>query len=473
MKTSYQKLLLFLSEWSKDDINSITDAFKLSMTKDLVSILYNRNSLKNEKLKPNFIRRNNFNVLLGFNKKLWFLLWAIKWIIFFRWTKEKRLIILAIGSNEKNINAYISQFAFLASKNNLIVILLNIINPQKYFFNNTIFYFPRILFRPEKEINPKEQSIIFNEILSSFSSLTNVMDLSKNELLKLKKVYKKMIFDFNSFNSFINKVKKNNIISLFQDYDYTYNKVLYYFLANKHKVRTLTLDTSLNIYREFYQKYLSEYHCVYGDYKKDFILKHNNIFVDNIVVIGKPQTEYKIANETQTENNIWIYLAQSYSNPSMFSEGRSYEFFKNNIQRLKNISKKHFPDIEFKLKIHPADRITDFNLGVEIIKDKCFDSVLNKTRIIFCEDSTLTLELVFSGYPVIYLLDSLNRDNIGLANQDIYLSINLSTITETELQTILSNQIKIDKERIKDLKSYYLGNYDPERFNNILLKLLK
>lgn len=463
----------FFNEWYKTGINNYADAFKLSLTKDLVSILNERNSVKRENLNPVYRNRNSFNIFLGLNKKFWFLLWTIKWVMLFRWKKDNKYILLAIGSNEINIKEYISQFTILARKNNTKIILLNIINPQKYLLNSTIFYFPRFLFKPDIFLKSEEQNKIFDEIITSFSSLTNVIDLSKNELLNLKNVFKKMVFDFNSFHSLVNKINKNNVTSLFQDYDYTYNKVLYYFLANRHNIKTLTLDTSLNIYKGFYQKYFSEYHCVYGNYKKDFILNHNNVLESNIVVVGKPKTEYKFSNVIQYKECIWIYLAQSYSNPSMFSEGRTYEYFKKNIQRLKSISQKYFPDIEIKLKIHPADQVLDFDLGIEIIKDHNFDSNLNKAQIIFCEDSTLTLELAFSGYPIIYLLDSFNRDNVGLTNQNIFQSINLSTIVDTELQTVLSNQYRIDTERIEELKNYYLGNYDPKEFKNMLIKLLE
>lgn len=460
------------SEWYKTDVNNFTDAFKLSLTKDLVSILNDNNSLNNKSSKFNFRKKNAFDLLLGFKKKIWFLLWAIKWVIFFRWNGNKKYILLAIGSNEKNIKEYLSQFILLAKRMNSKVILFNIINPKEYLFNSNMFYFPRFLFKPEKLIKSEEQYEIFNNIIKSFSYLTKEVKISNNNILTLKSAYKKLEFDFSSFNSFIKKIKKNNIISLFQDYDYTYNKILYFFLAKKNNIKTFTLDTSLNIYKEFYQKYFSDYHCVYGNYKKDFILSHNNILATNIFVTGKPQTEFKFSDTNPAKNYIWIYLAQSYSNPSMFSEGRSYEFFKANIQRLKNISKKHFPDIEFKLKIHPADRISDFDLGIEIIKEGSFDSNLNKAKIIFCEDSTLTLELAFSGYPIIYLPDSLNRDNIGLANQNIIKAINLSTITEIELKTILNYQPRIDEKRINDLKNYYLGNYDPEKFNDTLFNLI-
>jgi hypothetical protein len=461
----------FLDEWYSIDIQNMVSILKISLTKDILSCLS-----KEHKSKENFLLgyRNSVRIFWSIKKTFWFCLWCLKWIVAFSKHKNEKVLLVAIGSNLNNIDVYLEQLSVTTKKNNnYIIILLNLIESYKHLRNPQFYYFPRFFYTKnynEYKVKIKKYT---SEIINSVKILSekNNIQISLNAAHLVKPI-KSLILDYSGFSYLVNKlISPNRIVGLIQDYDYTYNKFVYYKIASQSGIKTCVLDSSLPIYQHLYKKTFSEYHLVWGEYKKEFILKSNLIDPSKIIVIGKPRKlESSLAPFTKS-SKFWIYITQSYQDPSMFISGRDYTSFIKNVRRLSDFQKKNYPNDKFVLKIHPADKLTNHTLAnykstVSILK------LVNKARIIFIEDSTLAVELFAYNYPLVYVLDKFKNDNIGLVNKGLMTGINVTGEIDKTIKGVFEKKEMHNKKEREEVINYYLGNFDKNNFRDAVEKIL-
>jgi hypothetical protein len=462
----------FLSDWYKELPHDQFTAFRLSLTKDILSIIF-KSKLHDETKEPlDLGYRSSTSLLRSAKKLIWFLLWSLKWVLRNKYP-PKKTILVAIGSNLKTTKDYFSQLKKIADDNNLNIVLLNLISSSKYLTDSSIFYYPRFLYHNHLYVSKNKKMDIANKIISSLQiKFTSSNQLIKKEM-KLRKNLNNMAFDYNTFSYLVEKVLfPMNIVALIQDYDYTYNKVLYYHIVTQKNIKTVLIDSSVTLYQHFYTKTYSDFHLVWGEYKKKIILRNNSINPSKVIVIGMPICSKNIPIKENVEKNIWLYIAQSYSDPSMFISGRSFSQLKSNLLRLKEVQNTSYSTDEIVLRLHPADNPSQFKFGIKKSFNNSLDNFVRRAKIIFTEDTTLALELFVQGFPIIYVLDEFNNDNIGLANQNLINSVNLNAASNNEISSIVNSSYNIDIEKRERIKEYYFGSFAIDSFNSVLQNVL-
>ena len=467
------KISRFLNDWYSNDSQNMLSVLKLSLTKEILSSFSKEYSSK-----QNFSfftgYRNSGRIFWSIKKAFWFFLWWFKWILAFKTHKNKMVLLAGIGSNLNNIDVYLEQLAVIAKKNNCIIVLLNIIGSYKHFRNHQLFYYPRFFYAKRHNVNKEKINDYASEIIKAIIILT----VKNNIQFSLEAKYlvdpiKSLMRDYSGFSYIVAKlISPKRIVGLMQDYDYTYNKYLYYKIANQYGIKTCIIDSSLLLYQHLYRKTFSDYHLVWGEYKKNFIIKNNPIDPSKIIVIGKP-LKLEESSEHFTGNcNLWVYIAQSYTDPSMFMSGRDYASFEKNAKRLSDFQKKNYPHDHFILKMHPADKSANHKLSIYKSSTGSIASLVKNARIIFVEDSTLTVELFANNFPIVYVLDKFGNDNIGLVNNGLMSGIDMTGEFDKTIKRILEKKTESEaQEKRKTIISYF-GNFDENNFQNVIEKIL-
>ena len=463
----------FLDEWYSDDSQKILSILKLALTKEILSSNLKEHSSK-KKLSFHLGYRNSGRIYWSIKKTFWFFLWWLKWIASFEMHKNKKVLLAAIGSNLSNIDVYLEQLSIASKNNNCVIVLLNLIESYKLLRNHQLYYFPRFFYVKNHSTNKIKVNNFASEIFDSVKILTAKNNIQFSlEAKHLVKLIKSLMGDYSGFSYLVNKLlSPNRIVGLMQDYDYTYNKYVYYKIASCNGIKTYSIDTSLQFYQHLYKRTFSDYHLVWGEFKKKFILKNNPIAPSKILIIGKPSILEKNFVHSHNKRDLWVYIAQSYTDPSMFISGRDFASFQINVKVLSDFQKKNYPNDHFMLRIHPADNLVNQKFGIcKPSKVPIFDLVKN-ARIIFVEDSTLAVELFANNFPVVYLLDKFKNDNIGLVNRGLMAGIDLDGEFDKTIKSILEERpVHDSKERVKAV-DYYLGNFDENNFKNVIEKIL-
>ena len=462
----------FLDDWYNDVNQEAKSIFKIALTSKLLIKFYTDSSSS----KINLVSNSKFHIFKSvksiFNHLFWFLLWTIKWAIYSSTAKRSRVIITAIGSNYHSTQEYFERIIEIAKLNNCIVILLNLIESTSILKNKRLLYYPRIFYPLKKLLFRLDENTVRTEIFTDLEKTASKNNLEvKISSDYLKKSLRNLLHDYDSYVNLVEKIfSKDQIMALIQDYDYTYNKYLYWCISKKQGIKTIVIDTSLVLYKHLYKKTFSDYQMVWGEHKRDFLVRNNFMDLSKIIVTGRPISAKYKRIEKRNDKNLWIYISQAYSDPSFFISSRNSETFRFNLNRLLEYQKKNYPGDKFILKKHPADRTVNFDIKNSV--DLPFNELIVNAKVIFVEDTTLLIELINEGYPLIYVLDSNGNDNIGLVNKGLIPGIDMKQNFENVIEEVILGKFTIDLKATKNAVKYYFGKYNSIEFKNTLSGLL-
>lgn len=463
-----------LDDWYDVATYDTKSILKISLTTAFLSQSFIKKNLPGKKILSLLSYRNSYNILWTLKKSAWLILWLFKWLLYIKSIKKKNIIIAAIGSNLNSTAEYFKQLSSFASKNNCVVILLNLVESISILKDGQIVYFPRFLYSRKNYFIDGLNNNTLDEIINDFEKIAKSNSLNVTiEKKILSREFDSMIKDLNSFNYLIKSLlSKSQILALIQDYDYTYNKFIYCQISKLNDIKSIVIDSSFLIYDHLYKKVFSDYHLVWGEYKKNYLLKNNSIDISKIIVTGKPVASGFTKTKSNTSNGIWLYISQAYSDPALFISGRSFNFLKMNIDKLSEHQRINHPGDKLFLKLHPADNPLDFDIKVQKSNSINLINLIESAKIIFVEDTTLLFDLVYKGYPVVYILDAFGNDNIGLVEQGLVLGVDLRGNLNDTIKTVLSGKFKADLKISNSFFKYYFGKYDDKDFEKLLSDLL-
>ena len=463
-----------LDEWYRVSEFDKKTILKLALTSELLSQSFVNKNLAEKKIVSALSYRNSYNIWWTLKKSVWFILWLFKWLLFLKYIKRKKIIISAIGSNLNSTSEYFKQLSKIALQNNCLVIVLNLVESFSILKDSRIVYYPRFLYLRTNLSHNEFGMKTLDEIIDDFKNSAKANNLPVSlKLNKLASTFENLIHDYRSYKYLVEVyLSKKQIVAIVQDYDYTYNKFIYWHISKTNRIKTIVIDTSLTLYKHLYKKVFSDYHFVWGEDKKNFLAKNNSIGISKIIITGKPTTSIFNSTKKSIASNLWLYISQAYSDPAMFISGRDFKSFKKNIEKLSKYQKNHYPRDRFVLKIHPADNPLDYDLNLKLINKVNIFDLLENAKIIFVEDTTLVVDLISRGYPVLYILDSRGNDNIGLVNKGVIPGINLNQNFKETLDSLLNGKYTVNPDVRTNTIKYYNGDYDSKSFLKLLNNIL-
>ncbi|OGU36135.1 MAG: hypothetical protein A2315_02920 [Ignavibacteria bacterium RIFOXYB2_FULL_35_12] len=430
---------------------------KISLERHVIPIIYYyvRREIFHEKLvaseKSFKLKFNQFSK--GIIHIYWILLWTAKWLFFYSDNNHK-IIVIAVGSDRELAHAYLKNLLNYAIEKNYRLVSLNVICNRHYLFRKRIFYFPRFLYQFK-----------FNTLISKFSDDWQPMLDELKELVE-KRIQIKVNFnpvkkfisdysrDYYCVNYFLNKYKEG-IRLLVQDFDYTSNKNIYCELFKLKNVPTVSLNHSVLVYKHIYELVYSEYSLIWGQHQRERIKELSTRNLKKVSVIGRPLNFNRIAR-SNNEKKYWVYNLPSFENPAAETIYRSAEGTLEYINYIKEIIKEDSLKIHLLINFHPNDSIKALRkLGFEGGYFS-FSEILKKTELIFCEDSTITIELLKSEVPIVYIADKHQNDSFNFIYWRTAEIIYTKDYLRRGIQKSLENKIDIKKR--EEQFEYFFGN---------------
>lgn len=366
---------------------------------DFYSLTFNNEARNNKYLR--FVNLNS-----AFKHLFWFFLWSIKYILFKYSLQNKKIVLVSVGSDRILTFNYLDAVLTWSSRSDLRVLSLNIICKYKYLFNKSVLYYPKSFLFFHKRLRDD----IFRTCYSKIKDINKVslFEDFKPSLSTIKTV-RYLCAEMLGFIHLL-KNRRTQIFLLLQDFDYTDNKYIFCNIAKRYGIPTLSLDHSILPFKYMYSNSYSDVSFVWGQYQKNRILTNSPSKPSQILVIGKPDTNFAII-QTNKNKKYWTYIPNAYSHPGVVSFNRNIELLYKNITRLRNILADFHDKFELILKIHPQDIKSTYSrfrdTALVRIKSQPF---LSESEVIFTEDSSFTIELLRYDTPIIYISDAEQND---------------------------------------------------------------
>ena len=122
-----------------------------------------------------------------------------------------------------------------------------------------------------------------------------------------------------------------------------------------------------------------------------------------------------LQEETKTNNNkkYWIYNLPSFENPAVETIHRSVDRTSEMIEFLNKIIVEDNLSIQLLVNYHPNDSVKALKRVGFKGKSLSFSGIHDQTELVFCEDSTITIEMLKTEIPIIYVTDKLRSDRFN------------------------------------------------------------
>jgi hypothetical protein len=457
MMVDYDDLIkATISEWRKLPNHNFTFQ-KIALERHIIPLIYF--NVRKEILHEKVVARSR-SFSLKFNQVsksilhiYWILLWSVKWLFFFRSNREP-IIVTAVGSDRKLSFAYLNYLLDYAKENQYSLVTLNVICNKVFLFRRKVFYFPRFLFENKFKQEITKFSCEWNQLLNGLSKLIKKNILIEVDLGPVKRFIKDYSRDYYCVDYFLNKFRQD-ILLLIQDFDYTSNRNIYCEIFKLKSVPTVSLNHSILIYDHIYESVYSDYAFIWGEHQNKRIEKLSKNQMQRISVLGHPWNFYK-KTKSADEKKYWIYYLPSFENPAAETIYRSVEFTLEYINCILRFIEDEKVKIQLFTCSHPNDSVGALQKAGFKINRYSFSKIFDKTGLLFCEDSTVAIEMLKTDKPIIYIADKLKRD---LFNFNDWSTVEISH-SKDELQSGIRKALSgtIDYQKREKNFCYYFGD---------------
>jgi hypothetical protein len=445
-----------ISEWRNLPHHNFTFQ-KIALERHIIPLIYFR--VRKEILHEKVVARTK-SFSLKFNQIsksishiYWILLWSVKWLFFFRFSSGP-IIVAAVGSDRKLSFAYLKNLLNYANENQYRLVTLNVICNKVFLFRKRVFYFPRFILEYKFKQEITKFSCEWNQLLSGLSELIKKNILIEVDFSPIKRFTKDYSRDYYCIDYFLNRFKQD-IFLLIQDFDYTSNRNMYCEIFKLNNVPTVSLNHSILIYSHIYESVYSEHSFIWGEHQKKRIEELSRNQMQRISVLGHPWNFYT-KTKTVGEKKYWIYYLPSFENPAAETIYRSVEYTLEYINCIQRFIKDEKVKIQLITYSHPNDSVGALQKVGFRINRYLTSKILNKTELLFCEDSTIAIEMLKTDKPIIYIADKLKRDLFNFNNWSTAEIIYSKDELRNGIRKALSGTIDYQK-REKNF-CYYFGD---------------
>lgn len=445
---NYDKMVeAFSDEWNSYADECERGDLVLSLTRHLIPTIYNKirnNDLAQEQYSP---RRNGGYTVLRYmvNHIYWILLWTIKWGLFQK-RRNKKNILVAVGSDRKMTKQYLNCILDYAVKNDLVIISLNVPCFKEILFNKNIFYFNRFLSFTSWWNYTKKRKDYYEKVYDkALKIVASKFSFELNNKTELRKIFRRYNYDSIAFMKLLRKIKPQNIKFLLTDFDYTTNKVIYTKVCKGNKIPTICVDHSIQFYNHLFKKNFSDLRLVWGEYSKQRIISNSDNNLPKINIVGKPGNF--LFKNNKKRGSDWLYILSPYSEPAYQTIYRSLALSREYYLAIMSVLEKRGINKKLYIKSHPEDG----NIIAEYFTlpgknnyrfiNKSIFKYLENFELIFIEDTTLILDLALYNIPIIYLADRSKKDIFNISKTN---SIGFAESVETlekEIEVQVGNSI--------------------------------
>jgi hypothetical protein len=150
----------------------------------------------------------------------------------------------------------------------------------------------------------------------------------------------------------------------------------------------------------------------------------------------------------QTNNGkYWIYFLQAYGNPHSPTFNRTLAYTYKILQSIITVVRE-ISEVDLIIKSHPSDEYIFKNLFPDNYISAVDKQILEKTKLLFVEDSTISAELLNTNIPIIYIEDSVNSNPMDLTGFNIVHSYNLNKNLKDIVSMALADKVNSSERKL-------------------------
>ena len=278
------------------------------------------------------------------------------------------------------------------------------------------------------------------------------------------------------------KIEKNKIFVSAED-NHDLGRILVG-VGRKNKVKSLTVQHGLILRNPVFGEIVSDKMAVHGKKEADYLVSMDGKR-EKIEITGQPRfdeiNKKKVKSKKQAckefgldfNKKIVIFAAQPLKSGRVIKKA-TIEFIKT-IEKIKNRD-----DFEFIIKLHPRMSKNDLpeiqDKNIKIIEDADIYSLLNCCDVLITCFSTVGLEAVFLGYPVISI-EIGEESRLDYGKEKVGISLNKKGELENAINRILYNNnfkknFQKNRKRFIENFAYKLDGRSTERIVSLINKMI-
>lgn len=399
----------------------------------------------------------------------WYVLWSMKWMLFFRYSKEEKIITTSFFAEIKSSLTYLDALYSTTIPENVTVVNFGMLYDWSFLLKKKLFCHPYFIEKISIEEIRKE------EIANYQSSISNLITKHFPDYLdhNNKKDIRHLMEYYSVVEIFLKKIKLHKQICFYiSDTDHLDTRVIICELHKSYGIVTILVDHAINTFSQINNQVYSDQYLCWGDYHKDSYISsiHESAPVSVLMPIGKPLAKFQL-NEVTKETK-WVYFLPSFQHQTSLTNNRSFDRTKKFVSELNKIIRDFFPDKKLFIKLHPFDMLEFYELFETDVTKGGIDNVLKGSELVFVEDSTIAGELLKYNIPIVYIANNSGNDSLKI---DL-LKCGNTAVDIDGLHKILEKSIteKIDMKKRQFAFEYYFGNPDQElqKFKNHIINII-
>jgi len=446
----------FFIKWERFENSEEFTAVKRSLTFGIKEKFY-KNYFSEISLTD--LKFYNTSLPLGYRIKkiikhiFFYSLYSVKWlnILFYRKNKINFIVVNFLPDKKQSIIYMDKIFETLPS--NTAIIHLGIRYEKEFLFDTNFYCFPFFFYRFLIRINKKDIEKYSEAINKSASKVNIKMDshvfygLIAHSLKGLA-IYKILL---------VHLLKRGNVLYFIQDFDFIGVGYLMNYVFKNNEIKVYSIDHAITLYKSGFNIRTSDFFLVWGKEEKERLQNYCNINLNSISVIGHPDKKFNPLNLISKKKYVWLYLMNAYRSSIFHLESLRWGYLLERIKKLHVLSKEFGSNVEFIIKPHPNDKVTQNDIRLNNIKisNDELEEILPKAQIVFFEDTSLGIDLLNYDTCLAY---------IDTGNETLYSSIEeipkIRKFEIEEINTIFQSKISLSKR-----EEIYERFYEPKVFS--------
>lgn len=381
-------------------------------------------------------------------------LWITKWILLNPTARSSSFLIVSINSKKVTTRSYLFELIKYAKHKNAVVVNFGTLATLHGLSDRRVFCFPAGLRTIFQSFSPDRVEL--KNVMSEFDEIVmHEMGLNIDSEVLFKShwyLYNRLLRGVHDFLSVLRKYGK--VIGLFTETDFTKQKVFLVQECKRLSIPTITTDDGLFLYDHLFQDYSSDHYVAWGDFQLERIRRMSKS-PPIVHVFGRPDVSFASVS-FPGKKFVWLYFLPAFQNPIAQTIHRSLSRSLKTIRKIEEVSLSNRPIPELLVRSHPRDNPNLFQWDNVNFVRRDISLLLQKTQLIFVEDSTVAIELLKYDIPIIFIADKTGKDTFGFEETGAGMVLRGSDEYDVVIRKSLDARIsEIGRHQVFQ---YYFGN---------------
>ncbi len=404
-----KKIESFIRDWEEAAEWSNHRSLRLAMTHHIVKDLYQAlktdtgNGLSHSIIREPFGRFKSVWSIV--KHSIYYVFWILKWLIVYPLIRYDKIILSSFMPDRLLSREYIKVLRRWGRSEKASVVHFSIIYDIMSIFSHDVFCYPHMLYA----LAPAHEKSAYQSFAMECQTLAARYFNSFSLPDEARHLWNSYSTIEASFDRLINlSPGGKNIVCLAQDIDNTGESIIFTLCCRKIGVPTICFNHAVPLYTHLLRTVYSDIAIVWGEQQKKRIQEISSHQPRKIFVSGNPVIGSYRTIRSAPLRHYWVYMMQAYKRPLQETASRSIEYTVSMLNAINEYMHNNTEGKTLLVKPHPSDVFSSFPNGLELYTGK-MDAILPAVEILFSEDTTLSMELLRTDIPLVYIADSVGN----------------------------------------------------------------